>query len=146
MNKTLRNVVLVMVIVVLAVATWAIVLSMSDARRAKRQLVTFQSEMAETLGAIPPFGHIFVAPTDEPDEDEALTPAQREFRDRIQDAMDRSDAMSPDVYLGHCEKCSKPRWIDIIEGMYVCTRCYTPNFDPPKQMPVEDWRQSGGEP
>ena len=146
MNKTLRNVVLVMVIVVLAVATWAIVLSMSDARRAKRQLVTFQSEMAETLGAIPPFGHIFVAPTDEPDEDEALTPAQREFLDRIQDVNDRFDAMSPDVYLGYCEKCSKPRWIDIIEGMYVCTRCYTPNFDPPKQMPVEDWRQSGGEP
>ncbi len=146
MNKTLRNVVLVMVIVLLAVAIWAIVLSMSDARRAKRQLVTFQSEMAETLGAIPPFGHIFVAPTDEPDEDEALTPAQREFRDRMQDWTDRSNAMSPDVYLGYCEKCSKPRWIDIIEGMYVCTRCYTPNFDPPKQMPVEDWRQSGGEP
>lgn len=145
MNKTLANIALVMVIVVLAAATWAIVLSMSDARRAKRQLVTFQSEMAETLGAIPPFGHIFVAPTDEPDEDEALTPAQREFRDRLEDAVAKARA-SDAVYRGYCEKCDRPRWIDKTLGMWVCTICSTANFDPPERVPVEEWRQLGVDP
>ena len=133
MNKTLRNIALVMVIVVLAAATWAIVLSMSDARRAKRQAAALQSEVAETVEALP-FGNTPMVTRE--DELAATTPADREYRERLEDAVAKARA-SDAVYRGYCEKCDRPRWIDQSQGMWVCTICSTANFDPPERVPED---------